>query len=989
MVGAAVLEAILGELAAAAMLRIADEFTRQTSNKKARRRRVEAAAILSRIDYSASPLALSVLLPKGVTSADIESMLRSPEVSAMVYEVTCLQLTNALAPAFDSLLGRWRRFTLGRIPALGLDAADGLFDFIRSQQAIALEVLAQHHAAEFEILRAESFGLRATHAVEAIERMLRTRTPDVDLGALDVFCAQYRAQVKAAEGHIEPPDFEHRQKVPIDELYVTPTIYDVQSGLRESHHAPVEDLLGCIDRTVLLGDPGHGKSTASQVLLYRAALSKDQPVPFLVTLREYAAPSAREELSVVEYIEAKLKSHYHCGPDIGFVEHLLGTGGAMVIFDGLDELLDTSKRRSVTDAVGHFCIRYPLTRVLVTSRRVGYEQAPMDPRIFRVLQLSEFNEDQVSDYVHKWFSRQDGPSRARGWTSSFLDESSDVSDLRATPLLLALMCIIYRGEKSIPRNRPGVYEKCATMLYEKWDGHRKLNVELQAGHMVDPAMKHLAYWLWTQRTGADGVTESELVSETAAFFLDNLFENAYDAKAAAEEFVEFCSGRAWVFSDVGSTPDGESLYKFTHRTFLEYFSALHLSRITDTPEDLARALLPHVASAEWDVVAQLAVQITDKNSAKGATRIFEAMLNDKRRRTAQKRANILLFLARCLSFVQISPPTLRHLVREIFATTIASRGDQREPRPIGALMIESEDRDIAVIQDELAVCLAESLSSGLTTEASLNAADLLLCNTTPAYHYAAFTAKSKDEKIDRWTAFFENLTETHKTDLIEASQHDANLRALVAGIRLVSMRDATPMTPGDPPSADLNWLFDGYRSRIFGYNYLEPAISYLLRGMDMERVSDKWRARHIAILHELGEIVLDGNLTRIASARDSVRLLRVTFQHRKVRSELAKGEDHRPRSLDVLELLACGFILACALEGSAEVSQGILESDWGGVEPVRGILLARIDPTLPTADPSNAPELDILRRWSRSEVNFTLARPARARGEEAIGLAEQ
>jgi predicted NACHT family NTPase len=39
----------------------------------------------------------------------------------------------------------------------------------------------------------------------------------------------------------------------------------------------------------------------------------------------------------------------------------------------------------------------------------------------------------------------------------------------------------------------------------------------------------------------------------------------------------------WVFSEVGTTADGEKLYAFTHRTFMEYFAAGDLAAISDTP----------------------------------------------------------------------------------------------------------------------------------------------------------------------------------------------------------------------------------------------------------------------------------------------------------------------------------------------------------------------------------------------------------------------
>ena len=50
--------------------------------------------------------------------------------------------------------------------------------------------------------------------------------------------------------------------------------------------------------------------------------------------------------------------------------------------------------------------------------------------------------------MHKWFACQDGIGP--GEAESFLAESGGAGDLRSNPLLLALMCILYRGEGSIP-----------------------------------------------------------------------------------------------------------------------------------------------------------------------------------------------------------------------------------------------------------------------------------------------------------------------------------------------------------------------------------------------------------------------------------------------------------------------------------------------------------------------------------------------------------
>ncbi|HET9129377.1 MAG TPA: hypothetical protein VFO86_00430, partial [Terriglobia bacterium] len=253
-----------------------------------------------------------------------------------------------------------------------------------------------------------------------------------------------------------------------------------------------------------------------------------------------------------------------------------------------------------------------------------------------------------------------------------MDESEAVADLRRNPLMLALMCIIYRGQNWIPRNRPDMYEHCANLLFDKWDSSRQIYVELKAKAYVDPAIKHLAWWMFTESGGTQGVTESVLVNETAQF-LTHAFQSQSETQAAARQFVEFCRGRAWVLTDVGTNADGESLFAFTHRTFLEYFAAYELTRRHNGPEQVAKTLLPHVSVAEWGIVAELAVQISNKHSKDGASRVLKSIISDRRYRSSSSRNNIMRFAYRCLGFTHV-PVSLAEEIARDFVEAILQFG---------------------------------------------------------------------------------------------------------------------------------------------------------------------------------------------------------------------------------------------------------------------------------------------------------------------------
>jgi hypothetical protein len=158
----------------------------------------------------------------------------------------------------------------------------------------------------------------------------------------------------------------------------------------------------------------------------------------------------------------------------------------------------------------------------------------------------------------------------------------------------------------------------------------------------------------------EAIRESELLQEVAEFLLDRIYEDRNEALDVARQFVEFCKSRAGVFSNVGVTRHGEPLYMFTHRAFLEYFSASYIARQHATPEELAHKLIPYIMRGEWRVVARLALQINDRTTERGAERTVTAIMHELNGVPAlDERRNIVEFLNDCLSVLALSPSLVR------------------------------------------------------------------------------------------------------------------------------------------------------------------------------------------------------------------------------------------------------------------------------------------------------------------------------------------
>ena len=206
------------------------------------------------------------------------------------------------------------------------------------------------------------------------------------------------------------------------------------------------DLPRLTDRTVLLGDPGGGKTAAARMMM-RSYAGNPEPdaIPGQPRRIRGGRPAGMLDRRVHR---ANLPATYECRPPGGLVGCFLRAGEALVIFDGLDEFTDGPRRRGLSRRIELFCKAYPLVSVLVTSREIGYDRARLDGSQFTCYRLGEFGSPEVEEYARKWFA---DPATAE----AFLSGSADIGDLRSNPLLLSLMCSLYAGRGGRCGSRAG------------------------------------------------------------------------------------------------------------------------------------------------------------------------------------------------------------------------------------------------------------------------------------------------------------------------------------------------------------------------------------------------------------------------------------------------------------------------------------------------------------------------------------------------------
>jgi len=281
----------------------------------------------------------------------------------------------------------------------------------------------------------------------------------------------------------------------------------------------VDEALRRTKRLVVLGDPGAGKTTLLKYLTVICAEGRAEdelglkadgagsPLPVFIPLREFAAECAGrdQDYCLLDYLYTHAHEHLLLNLRRGFFEETLEAGRCLVCLDGLDEVWAVGQRRAVTDAVKALAARFPGNRYLVTSRVVGYEEAPLDHRDFTHHTILPLEDDDIREFVRKWYDvRERDPVQRKRKADDLIatiEREPRIKALAINPLLLTIIALVHRIEAELPHERVKLYDKCVTALVDTWEEVKGLTIAAKQRPFYRyrrRLLERLAYELHTQ-----------------------------------------------------------------------------------------------------------------------------------------------------------------------------------------------------------------------------------------------------------------------------------------------------------------------------------------------------------------------------------------------------------------------------------------------------------------------------------------------------------
>jgi NACHT domain len=198
----------------------------------------------------------------------------------------------------------------------------------------------------------------------------------------------------------------------IDKLYVPASltaaehsVVDFDFRVPRATALSISDALENAAYSAVLGDPGGGKSTLAQRLcldaLRKCAKDGQSSLAVRVEIRRFnQVPGLPAADTLRDFITNEMRRQANLSrTEINLselIDHLLFYGRLLVIFDGLDEIINVARRTDIIATITAFARRFQHNQFICTCRKVDFFVTPI-PNI-AILLLDAFDIEDVKAY---------------------------------------------------------------------------------------------------------------------------------------------------------------------------------------------------------------------------------------------------------------------------------------------------------------------------------------------------------------------------------------------------------------------------------------------------------------------------------------------------------------------------------------------------------------------------------------------------------------
>ncbi|MFF0725681.1 NACHT domain-containing protein [Streptomyces sp. NPDC004134] len=450
-----------------------------------------------------------------------------------------------------------------------------------------------------------------------------------------------------------------------------PDMSNWEEGGHESSGMRVEAALSGGNRVLLRGEAGSGKTTLLRWLAITAARGGftdelaewNGRTPVFVKLRDYTGRKPPNPEAMLDGVAGPITGVM----PRGWVERQLDAGKALLLIDGVDELLHR-ERQAVRDWLRRLLGQYEDVRVVVTSRPAAAGADWLRREDFTALHLDRMTPPDLAAFVRQWHQAvrelggelpcavDDIPQYEQSLLTSLKDRAH-LQSLASTPLLAAMLCAMHlnRG-RHLPRDRMELYRNALHTLVHDRDADRRVPSAADSKFSLGDKLVILRDLAWRLSDN----NRTEIDADRAAGYVT--------AKLNGMRHLDGLEGTQALGqlrqrSGILRSP-AEDRIDFVHRTFQEYLAAEEAAE-----EDRIGNL---VERAHLDLWRETIIMTAGHANARQRAELLDGIL-DRAEAEPRHARTLRLLAASCQETLRSVPDGLADRLDESVAALLPAR----------------------------------------------------------------------------------------------------------------------------------------------------------------------------------------------------------------------------------------------------------------------------------------------------------------------------
>jgi NACHT domain len=314
-------------------------------------------------------------------------------------------------------------------------------------------------------------------------------------------------------------------------------------------------------RSIVIGQPGMGKSIEAKWLQRKALSSSWDGLCVRIELRRFSATD--NLLSLHDLIRDTAGQHLAEELTIDRISQWVNNTKVIFILDGFDEIRPSDRDR-IYEWICDLSIAAPSCPILVTSRPLTTDHLDRFDRHWLHWNICPFDRERIIDYIQRWYEHtpllEDGNREidplelADAWA-----QDPTLAPLTGNPLLLSTLLMVHHLDGKLPSGRSELYRRYVDGMLGLWDDRRKvvtsLQISLEQKHQL---LRGFALQMFLQ--------QQDQIDETAALELMHRLLDGLNIRESEEDVLAGLRERS-------SLIIGPGIYSFVHKSVLEFLVA--------------------------------------------------------------------------------------------------------------------------------------------------------------------------------------------------------------------------------------------------------------------------------------------------------------------------------------------------------------------------------------------------------------------------------